>query len=224
MSLIHLNTCFLSAWSKLSMYRSPNTKSLSNDLVYAASPSFTTESNHSLPAAWYALTYLVEAGGSSLSGFVAVGLVGLSVGACLCSFVLLLFMFSHTGRTYLCVETIANAVRLVNSHLDIFAPFFSSRLFSFIFMMFVLIGFWWGSLRLVVLVFEGYLELHTCCRLLVVVRSLRLVILFFEECLELSGGVLLFVVGCWLLCDHFVWSYWFSKNDLNFLGMCYSLM
>ena len=63
------------------MYGSPNAKSLSNNLVYAASPSFTTESNHSLPAAWYALTYLVGAGGSSSSGFVAAGLVGSSVGA-----------------------------------------------------------------------------------------------------------------------------------------------
>ena len=32
-------------------------------------------------------------------------------------------MFSHTGRTNLHVETIANAIWLVDSHLDIFAPF-----------------------------------------------------------------------------------------------------
>ena len=63
-----------------------------------------------------------------------------------------------------------------------------------------------------------------CCGLLVVARSLRLVILFFEECLELSGGVLLFVVGCLLLCDRYGWSYWFSRNDSNFAGMCYSLL
>ena len=63
-----------------------------------------------------------------------------------------------------------------------------------------------------------------CCGLLVVARSLHLVILFFEECLELSGGVLLLAVGCLLLCDRYVWSYWFSKNDLDFAGMCYSLM
>ena len=81
LSLIHLNTCSLSAWLKLSMYGSPNAKSLSNNLVYAASPSFTIDSNHSLPATWYALTYLVGTGGSSLSGFVVVGMVGLSVGA-----------------------------------------------------------------------------------------------------------------------------------------------
>ena len=49
-----------------------------------------------------------------------------------------------------------------------------------------------------------------CCRLLVIVRYLRLVVLVFEECLELRGGVLLFDVGCWLLCDRYVWSYWFS--------------
>ena len=41
-------------------------------------------------------------------------------------------------------------------------------------------------------------------------QSLHLVVLFFEECLELSRGVLLFVVGCWLMCDHYDWSYWFS--------------
>ena len=52
-----------------------------------------------------------------------------------------------------------------------------------------------------------------CCGLLVVVRSLCLVVLFFEECLELSGGVLLSVVGCLLLCDCYVWLYWFLKND-----------
>ena len=70
------------------------------------------------------------------------------------------------------------------------------------------------SLRLVILVFEECLELHggvtLCCRLLVIARSLRLVVLVFEECLELSRGVLLFVVGCWLLCDRYDWSYWFS--------------
>ena len=41
-------------------------------------------------------------------------------------------------------------------------------------------------------------------------RSLRLVILVFEECLELHGEVLLLIVGCWLLCDRYVWLYWFS--------------
>ena len=54
-----------------------------------------------------------------------------------------------------------------------------------------------------------------CCGLLVVARSLHLVILVFEECLELSRGVLLFVVGCLLLCDHYVWLYWFLKNVSN---------
>ena len=49
-----------------------------------------------------------------------------------------------------------------------------------------------------------------CCRLLVIVRSLCLVVLVFEECLELRGGVLLFAVGCLLLCNRYVWSYWFS--------------
>ena len=47
-------------------------------------------------------------------------------------------------------------------------------------------------------------------RLLVVVQLLRLVILVFEECLELHGEELLFIVGCWLLCYRYVWSYWFS--------------
>ena len=46
-------------------------------------------------------------------------------------------------------------------------------------------------------------------RLLVVVRLLRLVVLVFEECFELHGEGLLFVVGCWLLCNRYVWSYWF---------------
>ena len=56
------------------------------------------------------------------------------------------------------------------------------------------------------------------CRLLVIVRSLQLVLLFSEECLELRGSVLLFSVGCWLLCDHYIWSYWFSKNVSNLHG------
>ena len=49
-----------------------------------------------------------------------------------------------------------------------------------------------------------------CCRLLVIVRSLRLVILVFKECPELHREGLLFIVGCWLLCNHYVWSHWFS--------------
>ena len=49
-------------------------------------------------------------------------------------------------------------------------------------------------------------------------RPLPLVLLVFEECLELHRGVLLFVVGCLLLGKHYVWSYWFSKNVLNFDG------
>ena len=48
------------------------------------------------------------------------------------------------------------------------------------------------------------------CRLLVTVQPLRLVVLVFEECLELCGGVLLFNVGCLLLCNCYDWSYWFS--------------
>ena len=51
--------------------------------MYAASPSFTTESNQALPAALYSLTYLVGAGGSSLSGFMVAGWVGSPVGALL---------------------------------------------------------------------------------------------------------------------------------------------
>ena len=53
--------------------------------------------------------------------------------------------------------------------------------------------------------------------LLVMGRLLRLVVLVFEGCPELYGEVLLFIVGCWLLCDRYVWSYWFSKNVLNFV-------
>ena len=147
---------------------------------------------------------------------------------CLWSFVLLLFMFSRTGHTYLCVETIANAVWLVNSHLDIFAPFFLWIVLIHIHdvcvyrllmatVMASCAGFWrvprtiWGCVT-------------PCCGLLVVARSLHLVVLVFKECLELSGGVLLFVVGCLLLCNHYVWLYWFLKNDSNSAGMCYSLL
>ena len=49
------------------------------------------------------------------------------------------------------------------------------------------------------------------CRLLVIVRLLWLVVLVFEGSLELHGGVLLFNVGCWLLCDCYIWSYWFPN-------------
>ena len=63
------------------MYGLPNSKSLLNNLMYASSPSFTTESNQALPAALYSLTYLVRAGGSSSSGFLVAGWVGSSVGA-----------------------------------------------------------------------------------------------------------------------------------------------
>ena len=51
-------------------------------------------------------------------------------------------------------------------------------------------------------------------RLLVVVRLLQLIVLVFEECLELHREGLLFVVGCWLLCDCYDQSYWFSRNVL----------
>ena len=63
------------------MYGLPNSKSLLNNLMYASSPSFTTESNHALPAALYALTYLVRAGASCSSGFLVAGWVWSSVGA-----------------------------------------------------------------------------------------------------------------------------------------------
>ena len=63
------------------MYGLPNSKSLLNNLMYASSPSFTTESNQALPAALYALTYLVRAGASSSSGFLVASWVGSSVGA-----------------------------------------------------------------------------------------------------------------------------------------------
>ena len=77
-------------------------------------------------------------------------------------------------------------------------------------------------LRLVVLVFRrmsrtsrGCVTLH--CRLLVIMRLLRLVILVFDKCLELRGGVLLSIVGC-LLCDHYVWSYWFRRMSQTLQG------
>ena len=49
-----------------------------------------------------------------------------------------------------------------------------------------------------------------CCRLLVIVRPLHLIVQVFEECLKLCGGVLLFVVGCWLMRNHYDWLHWFS--------------
>ena len=64
---------------------------------------------------------------------------------------------------------------------------------------------------------RGCVTLH--CRLLVIVQLLWLVVLFSEECLELHGGVLLFNVGCWLLCDRYDWSYCFLKNVSNFTGV-----
>ena len=109
---------------------------------------------------------------------------------------LLLFMFSCTGCTYLCVETIANAVGLLDSHLDIFAPF-SCGLVSFIFMMFVFVVSGW--------------------------RSLRLVVLVFERCPELHWGVFLFVVGCFFLCDYYDWSYWFLEECLELMRGCVTL-
>ena len=63
------------------MYGSPNFKSSLNNLMYACSPSFTTESYPSLPAALYAITYLVGAGGSSSSGFPVAGWAVSSVGS-----------------------------------------------------------------------------------------------------------------------------------------------
>ena len=55
-------------------------------------------------------------------------------------------------------------------------------------------------------------------RLLVVGQLLWLVIPVFEECLELHGGVLLFIVGCWLLCDCYVWSYCFRRMSRTSRG------
>ena len=69
-----------------------------------------------------------------------------------------------------------------------------------------------------------------CCRLLLIVRSLQLVVLVFEECLGLHGGVLLFIVGCWLLCNHYGWSYWFLAPPcldcccISHLGSCLLFM
>ena len=55
---------------------------------------------------------------------------------------------------------------------------------------------------------QGGVTLHW--RLLVIVGSLHLVVPVFEECFELHGEELLLVEDCWLLCNHYVWSYWFS--------------
>ena len=63
------------------MYGPPTSKSLSNNLMYASVPSFTTESYQTLPAALYAITYLVGAGGLSSLGFLVVGWAVSSVGA-----------------------------------------------------------------------------------------------------------------------------------------------
>ena len=52
-------------------------------------------------------------------------------------------------------------------------------------------------------------------------RPLRLVVLVFQGTPELHGDVLLFVVDCLLFCECYIWSYWFSKNVLNFTGVCY---
>ena len=51
-----------------------------------------------------------------------------------------------------------------------------------------------------------------CCRMLVLMRLLRVVILVFEKYLDLYRERLLFVVGCWLWCDRYTWSYWFSLS------------
>ena len=59
-----------------------------------------------------------------------------------------------------------------------------------------------------------------CFRLLLIVRLLQLVILFSEECLKLRGGVVFFVVGCLLLCDRYVWSYWFFEECLKLTRGC----
>ena len=83
-------------------------------------------------------------------------------------------------------------------------------------------------MQLVMLVFECSCDLcgniTPLHRLLVVIQSLRLVVLVFEECCELCGETLLYVVGCLLLCGRYDWSYWFSKNVLNFTVRCYSML
>ena len=61
-----------------------------------------------------------------------------------------------------------------------------------------------------------------CCKLLVVAQSLRPVILVFKEWLELRGGVLLFAVGCLLLCKRYVWLYWFRRMSQT-LRWCVTL-
>ena len=53
-------------------------------------------------------------------------------------------------------------------------------------------------------------EVTLFCRLLVVLRLLQLVTLVFESCCDLYGEKLLFSVGCWLCCDCYDWSHWFS--------------
>ena len=68
----------------------------------------------------------------------------------------------------------------------------------------------WISLWLLFLFFFLWGKVTVLPRLLAVGQLLRPVVLVFEECLELRRGVLLFVVGCSLLCDRYVWLYWFS--------------
>ena len=52
-------------------------------------------------------------------------------------------------------------------------------------------------------------------------QLIRLVILVFEEWLELGGGVLLFAVVCCLMFDRYVWSCWLSTM-LIVPGFCIS--
>ena len=59
---------------------------------------------------------------------------------------------------------------------------------------------------------------YSFCRLLVDARPLRLVVLVFKEYLEFYGSLLLFPVFCFLLCDHYDWSYWFFEEWLELRG------